>query len=344
MHVGAEHAVDYLPQIFLGQDEATGGVATPRADRAARPVAAAVDIRQPIHPENFMRILVPVLLLSLLLLAAPHAFAGEAAATNAEEAAVLEDSAALNNADLEALMSVLAPSLRIYKPATEPHTLVGPLSERIGTREKVRQYFTEAFRQGPQGRHEVVDMVSLGELVLARVEFQLPGESAVRPMITGFRVRDGRIDRIWHIARFDREPAGSEASQAVIDRFNEAADRNDVETFLSLFAPDARNFHFRGAPDTLGGAPSKSLIDAESRGRVFRTMFAERPARIEVLDGFALGEWVVSRDRATQRDGSVSEGLSLYRVQGGRIVDDWFLAQQARPPSHSGSGAKQAGE
>jgi hypothetical protein len=43
---------------------------------------------------------------------------------------------------------------------------------------------------------------------------------------------------------------------------------------------------------------------------------------------------VVSRDRATQQDGSVSEGLSLYRVQDGRIVDDWYLAQQARPTTH----------
>lgn len=274
-----------------------------------------------------------ILILFIAMLATPHALAIETTASNAEEAVVLKDSAALNNADLDALMAVLSPSLRIYSPSTEPHTLVGPLSERIGTREQVQRYFSEVFKQGPQGRHEVVDMVSLGELVLARVEFQLPGETTIRPMITAFRVRHGQIDRIWHIARFDSEPAGSDAAQAVIDRFNAAADRNDVDTFLGLFAADARNFHFRGAPDTLGGAPSKSITDAASREHVFRTMFAERPARIEVLDGFALGEWVVSHDRATQQDGSVSEGLSLYRVQGGRIVDDWYLAQQVRPSS-----------
>jgi hypothetical protein len=34
----------------------------------------------------------------------------------------------------------------------------------------------------------------------------------------------------------------------------------------------------------LGGGPSKSFIDAGSRGRVFRTVFAERPARIETLE------------------------------------------------------------
>jgi len=272
-----------------------------------------------------------ILILCIALLVAPRAFAVETTATNAEEAVVLKDSDALNDADLDALMAVLSPSLRLYNPPTEPHALVGPLSEKIGTYEQVRRHFTDAFKQGPQGRHEVVDMVSLGEVVLARVEFLLPGESTVRPMITGFRVRDGRIDRIWHIARFDSEPAGSDAAQAVIRRFNEAADRNDVDTFLSLFAADARNFHFRGDPDTLGGGPSKSITDAASRERVFHAMFAERPARIQALDGFALGEWVVSHDRATQQDGSATEGLSIYRVRDGRIIDDWYVAQRALP-------------
>jgi hypothetical protein len=134
---------------------------------------------------------------------------------------------------------------------------------------------------------------------------------------------------MWHIARFEG-PVDSAAAQAVVRHFNEAADRNDVDAFLSLFAPDARNFHFRHAPDTLGGGPSTSITDAASRERVFRRMFAERPARIEALDGFAVGEWVVSHDRATQQDGSVTEGLSIYRVQDGRILDDWYVAQQAR--------------
>lgn len=114
----------------------------------------------------------------------------------------------------------------------------------------------------------------------------------------------------------------------MIRRFNEAADRNDIETFLTLFAPDARNFHFRNAPETLGGGPSKSITDAVSRERVFRTMFSERPARIQALESFAVGEWAVSHDRATQKDGAVSEGLSIYRVVNGRIVDDWYVAER----------------
>src|SRR5690606_2051850 len=127
-------------------------------------------------------------------------------------------------------------------------------SERIGTRDQVRDYFSEAFEQGPQGRHEVVEMASLGELVLARVEFQRAGEDTVRPRLTAFRVRDGRIDRMWHVARFDG-PVDSTAAQAVVRRLNEAAERNDVDRFLSLFAPDARSFHYGSAPDTLGGGP-----------------------------------------------------------------------------------------
>lgn len=270
-----------------------------------------------------------VFVLFIALFATPHAFAAEAAASNAEEAVVLRDSAALNNADLDALMAVLSPSIRIYKQPTEPHSLVGPRSDRIGTHEQVWSYFTETFKQGPQGRHEVLEMVSLGDLVLAHVEFQLPNESILNQQLTAFRVREGQIHAIWHIARVENAKRDSgEAAAAVIRRFNEAADRNDVDAFLALFAPDARNFHFRSAPDRLGGGPSKSLTDAASRERVFRRMFAERPARIQVLDGFAVGEWVVSHDRATQKDGTASEGLSLYRVQDGRIVDDWYMAER----------------
>lgn len=270
-----------------------------------------------------------IFVLLIALFATPHAFAVEATATNAEEATVLRDSAALNNADLDALMAVLSPSIRIYKHPTEPHSLVGPQSDKIGTHEQVRSYFTEAFKQGPHGRHEVLEMVSLGDLVLAHVEFQLPNESILNQQLTAFRVRNGQIRAIWHIARVENaKPDSGAAAQALIRRFNEAADRNDVDAFLALFAPDARNFHFRRAPDVLGGGPSKSLTDAASRERVFRTMFAERPARIQVLDGFAVGEWVVSLDRATRKDGTASEGLSLYRVQNGRIVDDWYLAER----------------
>lgn len=272
------------------------------------------------------------LILLIALLVTPPAAAVEATATNAEEAVVLKDSAALNNADLDALLAVLAPSLRIYKLPAEPHTLVGPLSERIGTRDQVQSHFREAFKQ-PQGRHEVVDMVSLGDLVLAHVEFQKVGEAATHQMLTGFRVRNGLIEAIWHIARADNASRDSgAAAQAVIRSFNEAADRNDVETFLALFAPDAQNFHFRSAPDTFGGGPSRSITDAASRDRVFRKMFAERPARIQVLDSLAVGEWVVSHDRATQKDGAVSEGLSIYRVQDGRIADDWYVAERKPVP------------
>lgn len=269
------------------------------------------------------------IILLLALFATPHAFAVEATASNAEEAVVLRDSAALNNADLDALMAVLSPTIRIYKHPTEPHSLVGPQSDKIGTYAQVRTYFTEAFKQGPQGRHEVVEMVSLGDLVLAHVEFQLPHESILNQMLTAFRVRNGQIHAIWHVARVeDAKRDSGAAAQAVIRRFNDAADRNDVDAFLALFAPDARNFHFRGAPDVLGGAPSRSLTDAASRERVFRKMFDQRPARIQVLGGFAVGEWAVSHDRATQKEGTSSEGLSLYRVQDGRIVDDWYLAER----------------
>ena len=272
-----------------------------------------------------MRLLVMLFLLLIL----PPALAVEATADNAEEAVVLKDSAALNAADLDALLAVLSPSLRIYKRPAEPHALAGPQSDKIGTYEQVREFFGETFKQGPQGRHDVRAMVSLGDLVLAQVEFRLPNAAAVTRQLTAFRVRNGLIEAIWHVARVENATEDSGApAQDVIRRFNAAADRNDVDAFLALFSPEARNFHFRNAPDVLGGGPSKSIVDAASRERVFRTMFAERPARIEAIDGFAVGDFVVSHDRATQKDGAVNEGLSIYRVQGGLIVDDWYVAER----------------
>jgi hypothetical protein len=168
----------------------------------------------------------------------------------------------------------------------------------------------------------------------------MPGETVTHQMLTGFRVRNGLIETIWHIGLAENASLDSGAAAgAVIRRFSEAADRNDIETFLALFAPDASNFHFRNAPDTFGGGPSKSITDAASRERVFRKMFAERPARIQVLDSFAVGEWVVSHDRATQKDGAVSEGVSIYRVQNGRIVDDWYVAEQKFPTAGANASA-----
>lgn len=266
-----------------------------------------------------------------LLLTAPLLPAVETVATNAQETVVLKDSAALNQANLDALMAVLSPDLRIYKRPTEPFQLVGPLSDKMGTRDQVHSYFSEAFKQGPQGRHEVRDMVSLGDLVLAHVEYQAPSETTVHQMITGFRVRNELIEAIWHIARVENAPADSgAAAAAVIDRFNQAADRNDVDAVLALFSPQARNFHYKYAPETLGGGPSTTVTDAASRDRVFRRIYTERPARIQVIDRFAVGDWAVSHDRATRKDGTATEGLSLYRVQDGKIVEDWFLAEQKR--------------
>lgn len=266
-----------------------------------------------------------------LLLAAFNASAAAPTANSPEEAAVLKDSAALSSGDVEGLLAVLSPEFRLYKRPTEPHALTGPISDRIGNREQVRSFFTQEFKKRPLAREEVVDMVSLGELVVARVMFQAPTDPVADHMLTVFRVRHGLIDAIWHIAREeDAAPQSGAAAQAVIRRFAAAADARDVETFLGLFSPEARNFHFRNDPETLGGGPSKSLTDPSSRERVLRRMFAGPPVRIEIVDSLALGEWVVSRDRATRSDGTVLDELSIYRVRDGKIIDDWYVAEQLR--------------
>lgn len=268
------------------------------------------------------------LILLLALLAGPSTLGAQAVASSAEEAVVIRDSDALNDADLEALMAVLAPSLRIYKRAVEPHALVGPLSDRMGTRDQVHRYFSEAFRK-PQGRHTVVDMVSLGDLVLAHVEIQLPDTAATHQMLTGFRVRDGLIDRIWHLALFENARRDSGAvSREVIRQLDEAFDRNDGAPQLALFAPDARSFHFRDAPDSFGGAGSSSGADTMASKPSGGAFTADGPVAQQWLDGFAVGEWTAALRRTTRADGTVAEGVFLYRVRNGLVTEAWCMAER----------------
>lgn len=265
-----------------------------------------------------------------LLLAMPGTVA---AAPASPEAVVMKDSAAINGGDLEGLMAVLAPDLKVYSRPTEAHTLVGPQSQRIGDREQVRSFFKDVFAKPPLARHEVIDTVSLGEWVVARVVFQAPTDARADHGLTIFRVRNDLIDRIWHVAiEEDATPQSGDAAKATIGRLVEANNRGDVDAFLALFSPDARNFHFRHDPERPGGAPSRSVVDKQSRERVFREMFAKgAPAQVKTVDSLALGEWVVARDEAVRPDGTVLDELSIYRVRDGLIIDDWYMAEQPRP-------------
>lgn len=271
-----------------------------------------------------------LLLLLASWLQASSALAAAAPANDAE-AIVFEHFEARSHADLDALLAVLSPDVRIYERPIGPHRLVGPLSARIGTYDQVRDFFGEAF-QKPQPRHEIVDMISLGDLVLSRTAVTLPDNTPADHALTAFRVRDGTIDRIWHIAQVeDAAPDSGTDAQAVTEQLQVAANRGDADGFVALFHDDARHFHPRRDPSVLGGAPSPKVFDRPSRVRAHREMFANGPtSQVRITSSLALGEWVADIEEFLYPDGRIEDHLTLNRVRDGLILDTWHLGDQER--------------
>jgi hypothetical protein len=272
---------------------------------------------------------------SLLLLVAswlcvPAALAA-IAPTNDAEAIVLKHSEARNRADPDALLAVLSPDVRIYERPVGPHRLVGLLSAKLGSHDRIRSHFRDEL-QKPQPRHEVVDMVSLADLVVSRIAVASPDNTPPDHMLTAFRVRDGAIDRIWHIAMVeDAAPDLGADAQAVTRQLQIAANRADADGFVGLFHDDAQHFHPRRDPSVLGGAPSPKVFDRPSRTRAHREMFANGPtAQVRITDSVALGEWVADIEEFRFPDGRIEDHLTMNRVRDGLILDTWHLADQKR--------------
>ncbi|MEZ0470718.1 nuclear transport factor 2 family protein [Luteimonas salinilitoris] len=272
----------------------------------------------------------PILLAALLLAAPTRPIASPAAIS--PEAVVRADFEALGAGDLDRLAGLFAEDIRMYGLPSEAHTLVGRRTNQIRDRAGLRRHLEVPFANGNVARHEVIDMLSLGELVAVRVAIHAHDDAPADHALTVFRVRDGLIQAIWHVAKeAAAQPQSGAAAKAVIQQLVEANNRGDVDAFLALFAADARNFHFRRDPERLGGGPSGSVTDQASRERVFREMFAQgAPVQVSTVASVALGEWVVARDEAVKPDGSILDGLSIYRVRDGRIIDDWYVAEQPR--------------
>ncbi|MEZ0470715.1 nuclear transport factor 2 family protein [Luteimonas salinilitoris] len=276
-----------------------------------------------------MRISVlPLIALLLVTLLPSPAAAGAAIATNDTEAVVLKDFEALSAGDAEGLAALFAPRIEMYRLPTEAHTLVGPRSDRMRTREELRAYFEEAFVAKPPVRHEVLEMVSLDDLAVVRVAIHAPDGTPAEHAFTAFRVRDGLIESIWHIAR---EPAAAPqsgaAARATIRQLGEANNRGDADAVVALYHPDAKHSHARRDPARLGGAPPARVIDQASRRRFYRELYAEgTPTQVGLVDSAALGEWVATRERYTAPDGPPRDHLTIYRVHDGLIIDEWHLA------------------
>jgi hypothetical protein len=251
------------------------------------------------------------------------------ASANAAETVVLKDFETLSTGDVEGLAAVFAPQFAMYGLPTAEHALAGRRSDKLRTREELRAYFRTAFVEMPPARHEVLDMVSLGEYVLVRVAVHMPDGTPPDHAFTAFRVRDGLIDAIWHIAREpDAASHSGTAALAVIEQLVAAHNRGDADAFVALYHPDAKHSHSRHDPTQLGGAPAQPAMDQAGRKRFYRELYAKgAPTQVDIVGSAALGEWVATRERyAATADNPAREHLSIYRVRDGVIVHDWHVA------------------
>jgi hypothetical protein len=215
------------------------------------------------------------------------------------EAVVREDVRALSEGDGPALLALFGETSRIYALPTRSDRLYGPLSERIGTQAQRRAVFLTPPPGGAQPV-QIVEMASAGPFVAAELRTGDGTAPYVHTLVV-FRIESGRIARLWHLGRVS-QPSAQE----------EAAARATVTTFVNQADPSARRVLLAADAVTLeasGDGPEDRPGDAW-------------PDRLEADGMIALGDLVVVRE---QTGATNAEGLSAYRVGGGRILHRWRM-------------------
>jgi steroid delta-isomerase-like uncharacterized protein len=119
----------------------------------------------------------------------------------------------------------------------------------------------------------------------------------------------------------------TEDSQAIIRRYFEAYNQNDVESFHEIFSPDFV-CHFGAAPEPMVGLAANLEEDAH-----FRTAFTD--IRWNIDDIFGQGDKVVVRRtwdmthtgpfQGLPGSGRVLTGtaIDIYRLSAGKVVEQW---------------------
>ncbi len=248
------------------------------------------------------------------------------------EQVVQVNAEALSNGDLPGLLAVFADDARSYNRPTDPHKLTGQLSEKIGSKDQLAAYFKAEFAKPPLAREKILATATVGDVVIAAGESaKPPGYAPGMRFLTGYRVRDGQIHDLWHIAWLPAAaPAGPDPTE-VIRQLIAANNARDADHFLALFSPDAKNFRYSDDPRKLADKPSKTLVDAASREKAFRKYFAGTPVQVEAVKLFSVGDLVVEQSHVTgfaDAPEKIVNEISIYRIRDGRIVDDWLLGEE----------------
>jgi hypothetical protein len=107
----------------------------------------------------------------------------------------------------------------------------------------------------------------------------------------------------------------------VVRAYNDAANRHDLEAFLSLYDPNIRKYRFPGELASEG---------IEHNRAIYEKSFAAKPdIVVETVQMITLGDKVMVHDRVRGLpDGKVSDELTIYQVVDGRIVNIVYVEHQ----------------
>jgi hypothetical protein len=177
----------------------------------------------------------------------------------------------------------------------------------------------------------VLERTAVGDLRVAVVRLARAGREGGYGLRV-YRLHGERATHVWTLTEVAERGGAAEAeSIRVAHAFIDSNNRGDADAFLALFNPEARNFRSSGDPDRIGDRPSRTLVDAASRERFYRTLFSNgQQAQVTAAAVIALGDLVVSHDLARLPNGTSIDGLSVYRVREGRITHDWYVHSEVR--------------
>lgn len=262
-----------------------------------------------------------------------------AAATPVE--VVQADLDALNANDLDAFMALYGPQAQIFGLPKDPRVLTGPRLEQMQGHDKLRAVFAKAMAEPVTPKIHATESIALGDLVVARVRIDDPRQPEPTVMMVAYRVQDGLIQELWHLLKEDAGNRGRGADAlATAQALAEANNRADADAFLARFAPDARHHRLPADPARLDGELSAQIVDAASRERSYRALYAQGAGlQVRTLAAFAVGDLVAVHERIDDaaKPGQTKELISVLRVRDGRVLDLWPLQRRIVP-----AGAAQA--
>ena len=120
---------------------------------------------------------------------------------------VIRELVAANNAgQVERFLAVFAPSVRLFRSSDDPHAIGDRPSKYNGDAEGRRQVFLQMFAKGAPADVEILDMITVGDLVVSRDVATLPNGRIVDG-VSIYRIREGRITHDWYVSEQPRDQA-----------------------------------------------------------------------------------------------------------------------------------------